>query len=252
MSLAESKSAATKEGAAPPRAIHPLQNGDRLTRVEFERRWEATPGLKRAELIEGIVYVPATIRGDICYAPATLREDQHGEPLFRLLGWLWTYHSHTPGIIGSIHASTRVDNDNMPQPDAYFRLPPQLGSTARLEDGYIAGAPDLIVEVSASSVSIDMHLKFDLYRRSGVREYIVWRVLDEQLDWFVLREGNYEPLSPDAEGWLKSPLFPGLWLQPQVLLYGLPSAIYTMAHAGLASPEHQAFVEKLTDATKPA
>lgn len=251
MSLAESKSAATKDAAAAMHAIHPLQNGDRLTRAEFERRWEATPGLKRAELIEGVVYIPANQRGDVRYAPATLREDQHGAPLFRILGWLWTYQCYTPEIVGSVRTSARIDNDNLPQPDAYLRLPPRLRSTARLEDGYVSGAPDLIVEVSASSVSIDMHLKFDLYRRSGVREYIVWRVLDEQLDWFVLREGNYEPLSPDSEGWLKSQLFPGLWLQPQVLLYGLPSAIYTMAHAGLGSPEHQAFVKKLTEAMEP-
>jgi Uma2 family endonuclease len=240
MSLAESKSAATKEGAAPPRAIHPLQNGDRLTRAEFERRWEAVPEVKRAELIEGVVYMPAAVR-----------DDQHGEPHGNIMGWLWAYACNSPGVKLGDNSSVRVDNDNMPQPDAHLRLPPQLGGTAKLEDGYVAGAPDLIVEVSASSVSIDMHLKFDLYRRSGVREYIVWRVLDEQLDWFVLREGNYEPLSPDAAGWLKSPLFPGLWLQPQVLLYGLPSAIYTMAHAGLGSPEHQAFVQRLTEASQP-
>ena len=36
-----------------------LENGDRLTREEFERRYHAMPNLKKAELIEGIVYVCA-------------------------------------------------------------------------------------------------------------------------------------------------------------------------------------------------
>jgi hypothetical protein len=33
-----------------------LESGDRLTRQEFERRYTAMPNLKKAELIEGIVY----------------------------------------------------------------------------------------------------------------------------------------------------------------------------------------------------
>jgi len=37
-----------------PRVL-PLEPGDHLTREEFERRYDATPGLKKAELIEGVV-----------------------------------------------------------------------------------------------------------------------------------------------------------------------------------------------------
>ena len=36
-------------------AVPPLENGERLTRAEFERRYEAMPELKKAELIEGEV-----------------------------------------------------------------------------------------------------------------------------------------------------------------------------------------------------
>ena len=45
-------------------AIPPLENGDRLTRVEFERRYDAMPHLKKAELIEGEVFIagPERIR----------------------------------------------------------------------------------------------------------------------------------------------------------------------------------------------
>lgn len=42
--------------------IPPLENGDRLNRYEFERRYDAMPNLRKAELIEGIVYMPAALR----------------------------------------------------------------------------------------------------------------------------------------------------------------------------------------------
>ncbi len=241
MSLAESRTAAGKSSPTQRRAVFPLQNGDRLTRAEFERRWDAMPGLKKAELIDGVVYMPAA-----------LRQDEHGEPHGYVMTWLGIYSLSTPGVKFGDNASVRLDNDNMPQPDAHLRLPTELGSTATIQDGYVVGAPDLVVEVAASSASLDMHRKLDVYRRSGVREYIVWRVVDEQLDWFVLSDGRYELLTPDAEGWLKSQLFPGLWLQPQTLLHGLPTAVLAMMQLGVQSAEHQAFVQQLANAIKPA
>ena len=39
-----------------------LEPGDRLTRAEFERRYEAMPELRKAELIEGVVYMPSPVR----------------------------------------------------------------------------------------------------------------------------------------------------------------------------------------------
>ena len=42
--------------------IPPLENGDRLNRYEFERRYNAMLYLRKAELIEGIVYLPAALR----------------------------------------------------------------------------------------------------------------------------------------------------------------------------------------------
>ncbi|HEY9796206.1 MAG TPA: hypothetical protein V6D30_11255 [Leptolyngbyaceae cyanobacterium] len=42
--------------------IPPLENGDRLNRYEFERRYNAMLNLKKAQLIEGIVYIPGAVR----------------------------------------------------------------------------------------------------------------------------------------------------------------------------------------------
>ncbi|MDG3007083.1 Uma2 family endonuclease [Paludisphaera mucosa] len=227
---------ATKPTAAP--TVPTLENGDHLSRAEFERRYDAMPGLKGAELIEGIVYMPSPVR----FA-------RHGEPHAALLGWLFNYKLATPGLRCADNASVRLDLDNEPQPDVFLLIDPKHGGQAEIsEDDYVEGAPELVAEVASSSVSIDLGPKLDAYRRNGVREYLVWRALDGAFDWLVLRESRYEPLAPDADGVLKSTVFPGLWLEAESLLAGdLPKVMATL-NRGLATPEHAAFVERLKDA----
>jgi len=189
-----------------PKAIHPLENGDRLTRAEFERRYEAMPDLKKAELIEGEVYVASPVR-----------HRRHSKPHSQIHGWLSVYVAASPGVEAGDNGSIRLDLDNEPQPDAYLMVEPERGGQARIsEDDYVEGAPELVAEITSSSVSYDLGKKLNSYRRNGVREYIVWRVLDREVDWFVLHEGRYEPLPPAADGLLRSTVFPGLWLDPAV------------------------------------
>jgi len=227
---------------AADRDILPLENGDTLSRAEFERRYDAMPDLKKAELIEGIVYMP----------PA-LRHDQHGSPHGQMMHWLGHYAYETPGIELSDNASVRLDLDNMPQPDCALFLPPFLGGTARFgADGYYEGAPDLVCEIAASSASIDMHQKLHVYRRNGVREYLIWRVLEKAFDWFVLDASGYVPLAPAESGILQSPLFPGLWLDPGTLLRSRRSKYLAALYQGLASPEHAAFVARLFEGERGA
>ena len=76
----------------------PLNNGDRLTRAEFGRIYAAHPEIKKAELIEGVVYMPS---------PA--RHLEHGEPLFDAIGWLSMYKVATPGVRGGDNATLRLD-----------------------------------------------------------------------------------------------------------------------------------------------
>src|SRR5207249_3446320 len=97
------------------------------------------------------------------------------------------------------NGSIRLDVDNMPQPDAFLMVLPSHGGRAGIsDDDYVERAPELIAEVAASSVSFDLNLKFHVYRRNEVQEYIVWRVEDQAIDWFVLRQGRYERLPPGA------------------------------------------------------
>jgi Uma2 family endonuclease len=223
----------------PGEKLPPLETGDRLTRAEFERRYEAMPHLKKAELIEGVVYVPSPVR---------LR--RHGHPHAHLIGWLVAYEAGTPGVLTGDNATARLDLDNEPQPDALLLIDPARGGQARIsEDDFVEAAPELVAEVAASSVSIDLNTKLHVYRRNGVREYLVWRVLNQQIDWFVLREGQYERQVPDADGLLKSEVFPGLWLDPAALVAGNLARVLAVVQQGLASPEHAAFIARLNPPT---
>ncbi len=233
MTTATSHEAVPREGS---RRIPPLRSGDHLTRDEFERRYQAMPHVDKAELIEGVVYMPSPVSAE-----------DHGEPHFDFITWLGVYRARTPQVRGGDNATLRLDLDNEPQPDGYLRLLPEFAGQARLVDGYVTGAPELIVEIAASSASYDLHEKLHAYRRNGVREYVVWRVWDEIIDWFVLRSGRFEQLAL-ADGIYRSEVLPGLWLEPAAVLRGDLARVLEVLQQGLASPEHAAFVTALQKA----
>jgi Uma2 family endonuclease len=215
----------------PPRIV-PLKTGDHMTRDEFEARYHAMPGVK-AELIEGIVYVASPVR---------MR--QHSVPHTLLALWLGTYWAATPGTVSGTEGTIRLDLDNEPQPDGMLML--VQGGTARItDDDYVEGGPELVAEVAASSVSMDRNTKMQVYRRNGIREYVLIRTEDQVIDWFVLRAGQYEPLLPGADGILRSEVFPGLWLEPAAFLALNVPRVLEVLQLGLATPEHAAFVTAL-------
>lgn len=212
----------------------PLENGDRLTRLEFERRYQAMPNLKKAELIEGVVYMSSP-----------LRFEPHAEPHSSIIGWLWVYRTATPGVRLGDNATVRLDLDNEPQPDALLRIE-SGGSSSISEDGYVEGAPEFIAEIAASTASYDLHDKLRVYRRNGVKEYLVWQIYETKIDWFWLVEGEYIPLKPDAAGVIKSQVFPGLWLAVPAMLEGNLGEVLAVLQQGLASAEQADFVRQLS------
>ncbi len=220
-----------------PEPIPPLRDGDRMTWDEFERRWDTTPEVKKAELLEGVVYMPPPV------------SDEHGIPHFDLNAWLGLYRLATPGVVGADNTTVRLDAANAPQPDTYLRILESHGGQARVgARGYIESAPELCAEVAVSSVRIDLNVKLPIYRRHGVREYIIWRVPDREVDWFVLRGDQYERLPQDENGVYRSEVLPGLWLDAAALVRGDLGAVSRVAQQGLASPEHAAFVRRLEEA----
>jgi Uma2 family endonuclease len=213
--------------------IPPLENGDRLSRAEFERRYAAMPEHCKAELIQGIVYMSAA-----------LRFRSHGKPHSQLNAWLATYQIFTPGVEIADAATVRLDDDNEPQPDIALFIATG-GQTSISADDYVEGAPELLAEISASTVSIDLGAKKTAYQQNGVQEYIVWRVLDGSIDWFYLDNGTYVDLPPDDDGIIRSREFPGLWLDRSALLNGNMPQVIALLQTGLAADAHQTFCQSL-------
>ncbi len=212
-----------------------LENGDRLTRAEFERRYDAMPNLKKAELIKGVVYMPSPVR-----------QKRHGKPHSYVVTWLGIYVAATPNLDIGDNATVRLDDENDPQPDALLRLPAEFGGQSRIdEEDYIIGGPELIVEIAASSASYDLHDKKDVYGKHGVQEYVVWRTVDRAIDWFRLENGQYVKVEPDEEGIIESRVFPSLRLATTALLAGDLARVLAELQKGLDSDEHKAFVQKL-------
>ena len=199
--------------SAPVSQENSLENGDHLSRDEFHRRYLERPDIKKAELIDGVVYVPSPVRAR-----------QHGKPHAYVMTWLGTYVAQHPEIELLDNATVLIDSGIEVQPDALLWRP-ESGGPRLTDEGYIEGAPQLIVEIAASSVSYDLHTKKEAYRRNGVREYIVWRVLDAAIDWFRLEGDQYVPVQPDEHGIIKSEQFPGLHLSVERMLAGDLAAV---------------------------
>ncbi|WP_138505446.1 Uma2 family endonuclease [Nostoc sp. PA-18-2419] len=213
-----------------------LGNGDRLTRYEFERRYQAMADNQKAELIEGVVYLASP-----------LRFESHAEPHGHTITWLGVYQASTPGVRLGIEPTVRLDANNEPQPDGVLLIAPTAKGQSRFsDDDYIEGAPELVVEIAASSVAIDLHDKKEAYCRNGVKEYIIWQIFENKLDWFSLQQGEYVSLEVDADGVIKSQIFPGLWLSMSNLLAGNMQQVLAVLQSGLNSPEHQLFVQQLS------
>lgn len=220
----------------PARPVPPLQNGDRLTREEFERRYAATPENVKAELLEGVVYLMSS----------PVSHDFHGNPHFRFNGWLYTYQTGTPGVEGGDNSTLRLGREDEPQPDGFLRILPAFGGQSQTaEDGYIVGSPELIGEIAATSASIDLGVKWRVYRRRGVKEYVVWRVYDQAIDWFTQNGGQSQALPCDSAGIYRSRVFPGLWLDSKAMIAGDSARVLKVLRGGLRSAEHATFVKSL-------
>ena len=217
--------------ALPP----PLREGDRLDSVEFLRRWEAMPDLKRVELIDGVVFMASPVSLDHC----TTHHD--------INTWIGIYRSRTPGCQAGTDGTWVMGPKDIPQPDVFLRILPEWGGQSRNSGKYAEGAPELIVEVSGSSLSRDLGIKLDLYLAAGVREYLTVQLQPRTIVWRQLWGGRYRELRPDSDGVLRSRVFPGLWMDPEALWDG---SLLAAGELGLSSPEHAAFVKRLAGARR--
>jgi Uma2 family endonuclease len=211
-----------------------LLNGDHLSLPEFERRYWAAPEDKRYELIEGIVIMSPPISND------------HGEAQLTLGSFLKRYAQTTSGVVAGTNVSFRLDGKNEFEPDVFLRI--ASGKLARSKigtDRLIDGGPELIAEIAVSSAAYDLHEKKSVYQRCLVPEYFVWQVMDSQIHWFALENGEYVEMKPQSDGAIHSKIFPGLWLDTRALLDGNEAKVSRILEKGLKSAERSAFVKKL-------
>lgn len=232
---------ASELGSSSPREEFPLlENGDHLDQKTFHALYEQTPEGFRAELIGGVVFVASPVRY------------RHRGGTFYVSNWLGAYQQHTPGVEGLGEGTVILGPEDEPEPDATLSILPEYGGRSYEEAGYQAGAPELVVEVSLSSVSIDLTRKKQQYELAGVDEYVVFVERSREVKWFVNAESGFRPLPADEDGLFRSRRFPGLWLNAAAFwnrdLHGLAAAV----EAGCSTPEHAAFVAELEAARQKA
>ena len=133
-----------------------------------------------------------------------------------------------------------------PQPDLALIILPEHGGQSTVEGEYAAGAPELVVEVSHTTSTRDTGAKLRLYQRSGVLEYLIVRPGKQRIAWRELAEGTYRDIEAGPDGLLRSRVFPGLWLNPTQLWNGDFPGLAATIQQGAATPEHAAFVRKLS------
>ncbi|MCP4353346.1 MAG: Uma2 family endonuclease [Desulfobacterales bacterium] len=212
----------------------PLESGDRLTRELFERRYKAMTRIKKAELIEGVVYMSPLVR------------NSHSQAHGQIITWLGVYCAASPGVIMNVNSTVRLDTDNEVQPDALLRF--DSGGRSKISgDDIVSGAPEMIAEIVSSSASYDLHDKMNVYRRIRVQEYLVWLVHEKRVDWFHYNEGRYYPLWPDADDIIQSEAFPGLNLSVKDLLEGNFAAVLDKLQKGLGTKKHESFIRQLKE-----
>jgi Uma2 family endonuclease len=214
-----------------------LENGETMDQKTFHERYQKTPAGFKAELIGGIVYVMASPVGSF-----------HAQNDSDTIGWLVYYRSATPGTAVQNNATTILGDKSEPQPDSAMLIRPEYGGQTRGGGSggkYTIGAPELVVEVAHSSRSIDLRAKFADYERARVREYIGLDLRKKAVLWSRLVDGHFVPIPVDADGLMRSNVFPGLWLDPVALASGDIANVFAALNLGLASPEHAAFVAEL-------
>ena len=161
-----------------------------------------------------------------------------------LVTWLGTYAARTPGCENLADGTALIERD-APQPDIALRILPAFGGQSRDEGPYLAGTPELIIEVSASSRARDLGPKSRLYLRAGVREYVTALVDEERVDWLELHEGAWRELEADSQGILRSRVFPGLWLDEPAMWRRDVARVLDVLQQGMATAEHSRLVQSL-------
>jgi Uma2 family endonuclease len=192
----------------------------------------------RAELIDGVVYMPSPVGFE------------HSDAQIPLIVWLDYYAEHTLGVQALDNATTILGRKSEPQLDGSLRIRPECGGRAWNERGIVHGAPELVAEVANATRYIDLGPKLDDYERAGVLEYVVRAIEPDKIFCYRLENGVFVQRSIGDGGLYRSAVFPGLWLDPQALLEANRQRLRAVLDLGRATPEHSEFVARLAEARR--
>ncbi len=133
--------------------------------------------LMRREIIDGELIVTA--------APTT----RHQRAVANIVGALLTYQKQHSGQVFPSPTDVFLSDENVVEPDVLFVAGEHV---ERVEDKYLTGAPDLVVEISSPSTRrLELVRKRDLYARFGVPEYWYIDLDAERVEAYRLEEGGY-------------------------------------------------------------
>jgi len=132
---------------------------------------------ERYEIIGGVRY-------DFLTSPKFVHQDALGQ-----LFLAFNASCMQDGVILLAPMDVHFDKDNILQPDLLYISRARSGI---IRDGYVYGAPDLVVEIlSDSTARNDKTIKKATYERFGVAEYWLVEPGYRLVDQFVLTDGAY-------------------------------------------------------------
>ncbi|MFN8423566.1 MAG: Uma2 family endonuclease [Anaerolineae bacterium] len=176
-----------------------------------------------------------------------IRFAHHVAPQTLLWRWL-TVRRVDAGLRGARQRFADPGQRDRDQPDGMLLLDTERGGEVRVTDeDYLTGTPAFVFEISASTAGYDLHAKKRLYARIGVPEYLVAAAHEKRLYWFVLRDGEYAALAPDADGDLPESDMGGLVVAGGrgVSQTNDRQAAVAAVAAGVATDEHAGLVARL-------
>ncbi len=155
-----------------------------------EQKWSYADYLtwaegERWELIDGVAYAMSP-------APGRLHQEVSGALFYLLYAHLKGKPCNVydaPFDVRLAEQSGASDNyvDTVVQPDILV-----VCDKEKLDDRGCNGAPDLIIEITSPSTGkMDLTVKFDLYERSGVKEYWIVHPEEKTVMVFKLHQRKY-------------------------------------------------------------
>lgn len=189
----------------PSITLIPVEREDciAIAHTTFEEWDEWEDGNTRSEWVDGEMRV---------YMGVTLPHDQVNGFLRSLLDF-YGEMTRTGRANSAPYGLRAAPGGSGREPDVMFI---KRGSPARREERHVEGPADLVVEiVSKDSVTRDNRDKFREYEAAGIPEYWIIdpRPRRRTARFYVLEEGRYSEVFPDAGGIYRSTVLPGFWLR---------------------------------------